>query len=322
MTRYTVLIIGAGQIASGYDSVEQGVVLTHCKALSNSEKFIVRGIYDFDNAKAIAAGQKWGIPALQSLAAFERHSPDVVLISTSTPSHEEYLMRVLNWKPKLVVCEKPLTDHLAASRSLLKLYAKKSVPLVVTYQRRYDSDLNNLREQIVSGKFGRLINGYLLYSKGILNCGSHGIDLLIDWFGEVREVKFISATSDYRKNDPTVSGVLFFRNASISLLGANSKYHSMFELDLIFEEGRIQLIDGGHYLKIHRVAQDEVYPKERILTTALERQSSLRFAMREMWAHFGRFLDSGGSLPTAAQNALQSQVVCDEFIKLACGSVK
>ena len=58
---YSALIIGAGQIASGFDSPQDKAILTHAHAYKNNPDIDFLGFYDVDYKKAESAAQKWGV---------------------------------------------------------------------------------------------------------------------------------------------------------------------------------------------------------------------------------------------------------------------
>ena len=50
--KYSVAIIGAGKIASGYDAPGDIYVQTHAHAIQKSEYFRLRGFYDWSKTSA------------------------------------------------------------------------------------------------------------------------------------------------------------------------------------------------------------------------------------------------------------------------------
>lgn len=116
--KHGVVIIGAGRISSGFDAPGDSDYLTHCHVLSDHPAFEVLGIYDSNPDILSVACKKWGVAPLGSLDEVAGLDADIVLICTPDPTHAEYLELLLSSsnKPKLVVCEKPLTVDLLESK--------------------------------------------------------------------------------------------------------------------------------------------------------------------------------------------------------------
>ncbi|MCX7144311.1 MAG: Gfo/Idh/MocA family oxidoreductase [Proteobacteria bacterium] len=289
MKTFKVLVLGAGRIASGYDSFESTDVLTHCTT----------AFFDLDDCR--------------------KQEPDIVVICTPDHTHASFLESILDWRPLLVVCEKPLTVTLNESERLIGKYEVAQVPLAVVYQRRYDHDINRMREMIHSGALGAFLVGTLLYSKGLLHNGSHGLDLLIYLFGNILHAEYHSHRVDYSQSDPTVSGRLRFDYGDVYLLAADERCHSLFELDLVFEKGRFRLLDSGLTIEVQHVIADPVFPGYKALLPADKRPSTLNRALYSMWDRIAACLDTNTPLPTNAREALLSQKVCTELLQQAMG---
>ena len=57
---YKALIIGAGQIAGGYDNPNDKSILTHAHAYSNNSNVELLGFYDVNYEAAEKMAEKWG----------------------------------------------------------------------------------------------------------------------------------------------------------------------------------------------------------------------------------------------------------------------
>ena len=317
MKKYKVLIIGAGRISSGYDNPNSRGVLTHCHALLNNNRFIVLGFYDSDFGIAKKAALKWNTKKFDSIEECRKADPDIVLICTPDGVHAQYLDMVVEWRPKMVICEKPLTNNLKESIRIVSLYELSSITLMVVYQRRYDRDINTIRKKIISGEFGKFLTGTLLYSKGLLHNGSHGIDLLNFLFGEVMRCEFHSKRNDFNEFDPSISARLTFECGDIILLNGDERSHSLFEVDLIFQNKRIKLLDSGFSIELHDIVPDPMFEGYRNLSRRLKRKSTLNNSLAIMWDRVADSIDTGISLPTSAREALKTQIICNELTILS-----
>lgn len=314
MRIYRTLLIGAGRIAAGYDKPEDSAILTHCHALLGHPRFELLGIYDRNPAALSQACTKWGVPAYFELGNCADLRPDIVVICTSDESHADFLDMLIGWSPRLVVCEKPLTLSLADSIRSIDQYEAAGIDLSVVYQRRFDSDVNVLRQRIYSGELGAFLTGTLLYSKGLLHNGSHGVDLLIYLFGKVLSSQVYGIRGDYREEDPTVFARLKFDCGDLYLLAGDERCHSLFELDLIFEHGRYRFLDSGLTLEIYEVTEDPTFTGYKALLLEQRRPSTLDRALYEMWEHMALSLDHGSLSRNSAREILETQRVCTELL--------
>ena len=78
---YSALIIGAGQIASGFDEPDSNAVLTHAHAYINNPDTELLGFYDINYSMAQKAAEKWRTKAFKEI-------PQADIISICVP--DEY----------------------------------------------------------------------------------------------------------------------------------------------------------------------------------------------------------------------------------------
>jgi hypothetical protein len=111
-----------------------------------------------------------------------------------------------------------------------------------------------------------------------------------------------------------VDGVLRFQNAFIHLIAGDERLHSLFEIDLIFSNGRYQLVDSGLNLSISSVKEDPVFPGYKILKPNEFRSSTLNHALYAMWTHYAKALDGSEKFLSSGKNALKTQEICMKLI--------
>lgn len=319
---YTCGIIGAGGIAVGYDSPHDRLFLTHAHALTRNKRILCVGVFDVDSKAAKRAEIKWKIPAIETFGCLLEKKPDIIFVCVPDEKHYDVLLKVLEYRPKLVVCEKPLTTSVVLSNKIIKAYRDACVTLAVNYQRRYDSTIIRLKRQIQENKTGQLLTASLIYSKGILHNGSHGIDIFRYLLGEVRRLVVLRKTIDFVRSDPTVDGVLVFENGTVHLMGGNENSFSVFEVDMLFERVRMRLTEGGMNYQCFRPKQDQFYRGFKSLSGAENGKTSLGMALWEMVNGLIAHLDNGLPLRISAEEALKTQQVCELLAKVPIFSQK
>lgn len=309
--RYRSAIIGAGNIAARYDSPGETNVLTHAHAMEISERLHCVGFYDVDRTRAEEAARKWGLAAFSNLEDLRPHEVEVFVVSAPDAEHFDLLTKLLDFSPRLVLCEKPLTTRISDSQSVVEAYQKKAIGLAVNYQRRYDPAVVALRSAMTGGDLGEFLGGNILYSKGILHNGSHAVDLVRYVFGEVQGVISTGRVYDGLPTDPTVSGSLFLPNGQVQLVAGDERRFSVFEIDLVFSEGRYRFIRSGLALEKYEVRDDPVFPGHRELAVSRTEQTGLAQALSLVMDGLVDYLDSGGELRIDASRVLRTQEVCE-----------
>lgn len=204
-----------------------------------------------------------------------------------------------------------------SQKKIINLYEISEIPIEVGYQRRYDLDINEIIKRMKDGSLGNFIAGAMIYSKGILHNGSHGVDLLRYIFGDVVGMEVFGGRFDWSVSDPTLDGMLRFHDGNVHLIAGDERQHSLFEIDLIFSKARYQLVDSGLNLSISSVKEDPVFPGYKILNSDESRPSTLNHALYAMWDHYAKALKGVEKFLSSGKNALKTQEICAQLISRA-----
>ena len=111
-TKYSVAIIGLGQIGMLYDIDNEASanILSHAKAFQMHSHFnIVCGVDSNESARNLFK-KHYKLRAFEKLEeSLEFYRPQVVVISTPTKTHLSILNKLLSiYTPSAILCEKPL----------------------------------------------------------------------------------------------------------------------------------------------------------------------------------------------------------------------
>ena len=137
-------------------------------------------------------------------------------------------------KPKATFCEKPVSDSLHEVEEIKKLCEESDILLAVNFTRRWDPKVIELRKKIINGHLGEIRSVVGYYNKGILNNGSHMIDMLLNLFGPLEVIMSNYAVNDYFVDDPSVSALLNTSSGvPIHLVTGNASDYALFEVDII-----------------------------------------------------------------------------------------
>ncbi len=316
---YDVLIVGCGAIAGGYDRADASSkdVLTHAKAFTTHPGFRVVACVEPDDARRRAFQDRWGIAGGYADLAQVDVPFDVASLCTPTEHHAEGLEPLLNMAPKLVFAEKPVTDDLALTRELVAAYGVRGIPLCVNYLRRWAPGIVALRDEIARGEWGALRRGIAHYTKGLLNNGSHMVDVLNFLVGPVSAVARHGAVEDGRPYDPTEDALMTAAGgAPIHLMAANADDFTIFELDLLFAKGRVTLTDSMFTILRRWAEPSDRFAGYTMLGEAAIQPTGLERALMGAADNIYRHLAHGEPLASDGRSALAAQEICTKLASL------
>jgi len=319
-----VLIIGCGNIAGGFDQNRrpEDFPLTHAGAYTHDGRFDVVACVEPDDNRRRDFMETWRVPAgfcsINDLADSAEQF-DVISIASPTVNHAHDLRAALQLKPKLVFCEKPLTTSLNETEKLVDEYGKADVLLAVNYSRRWDPDVLKLHVEISKKQRGELRSVVGIYNKGLLNNGSHLLDLLHFFFGPLKIIRVGKPVNDYSSSDPTVpvwmEGAL---DVPIHLACAHAQDYAMFELQLIFSNGVLIMEEGGMFWSERRVVDSDSFKGYRKLDRGIRRPGEYPRAMVQAVDNIYNAILQGTPLASTGTNAIDAQRVCESVARQAC----
>jgi predicted dehydrogenase len=314
--KHKIGIIGAGRMAAGFDSPGDELVLTHAHAVIREPRLELAGFWDINNKSSQEAAVKWGGQSYRSLETLLQNS-DMIVVAVPDDVHETYLKILVEYTPRLVICEKPLTKDIESAQSIVRIFAEHNIPLLVNFQRRFDPMVIEVRRLFCNNELGRIIGGTVWYSKGTKHNGSHAVDLLRFLFGEPVQLHAYAYTMDFTEDDPTVSARMDFGLFSINLIAADERLYSIFEIDLVFEKARYRFTHSGLDVEIQKPQKDPVFAGYTELAVVQTCMTGLSHSLEKLLNASADYLD-GGALPTnSAEDALKTQKICNKLVDLA-----
>ncbi|MBI2309905.1 Gfo/Idh/MocA family oxidoreductase [Candidatus Collierbacteria bacterium] len=314
--KYRVAIIGAGNIAARFDESESKAILTHAHAYSLHPGFKICGFVDLDEEKARFAALRWEGRAYSSIPKLvDKERPEIISVCTPDETHENVVKQLEGKNILGGILEKPLAVDLVGARAIATSPLVKKGKFLMNYSRLFVPEFQKLRRDYRKGVYGRLVSATGYYGKGLIHNGSHMISLLFWLFEGIKVIKKISLINDFTNDDPSVSAVLQFSAGAKGVLHAiDSRLHTIFELDLLFEKGRVRMVDSGHKLEVYELEKSKRYlgytamnPKE-VITTSLGR--SLSFAVENLY----HWLEGSQPPLSTVQEAFNVQKICQDII--------
>ncbi|OHD56917.1 MAG: hypothetical protein A2Y33_08110 [Spirochaetes bacterium GWF1_51_8] len=260
---YRAAIIGLGRIGFTlqYDRLREQPA-SHTAAFGGNRRFRLAGGYDADPARIA----EWsfanpGAKAYTSLGEMLGDGRwDVIAVAVDEDEHWAVMRKVLPYRPRLVVLEKPVAPNLEACRKIERLAEKYGVPVQVNHERRFSRDYIEVRRWIEDGRFGglRTVKGEIYsnipaWMKGdrkhahgtILVDGTHLVDIVRFLTGGKTVLKKAREDlPDSAGNTGGITAVGHSGGASLALFFGYTTAHFTFELDLVFENARVRIGNG------------------------------------------------------------------------------
>lgn len=324
---YNVLIIGAGKIAGQLDEVRRGQLpITHAGALNQHSGFFLLGCVEPNEARRSEFQKYWRIP--HGFASLDEAlaSGDIyhlAVVCSPTHMHFEHLKALHKTSLKLVFAEKPLTSDILAAQFICNLYKNGQPKLGVNFNRRWNATFIRLANHIREGRYGSLITSYGIYTKGILNNGSHLIDLFDLLVGPLEAVRVTRVVNDWNDfEDPTLDAELRSRDgAPVHLIGGDARFYFIFELTLIFEKAAISIENGGCDMRIRPVKRCRTNPSQYSLgrSETQETQHDQQFILAV--DNLYNFLKCDDPLRSTVANAIRIQQLASTLISLSKGRI-
>ncbi|MCE5181777.1 MAG: Gfo/Idh/MocA family oxidoreductase [Anaerolineaceae bacterium] len=268
------LIIGLGQIGMGYDLEldPTKAVYSHARAFSLHPAFELLGAVDPSASQRALFEGHYSRPTYPDTeSALKAEMPTVVVIASPTVKHSEVLSTVLSHsKPKVVLCEKPLTYDLAEARKMVEACENAGVKLFVNYMRRADPGAIEIKKRIESMAIAAPIKGVAWYSKGFLHNGSHFFNLLEFWLGAFVKATVLNPGRFWDNQDPEPDVHVDFERGKVVFQAAWEEAFSHYTLELLSPSGRLRYDQGGEYIAWQSTHSDPNFSGYKILQAVPE----------------------------------------------------
>lgn len=323
MVPLRVLIIGCGNIAGSFDvgRPTDELPYTHAGAYTRDKRFCLTACVEPDEKRRVSFMDYWSVPAgFATLDEMMNQAGqfDVVSICSPTSCHAHDLEMVLRLKPRLIFCEKPVTASLAETERLVAECHKVGIPLAVNYSRRWDPDILALQADMQAGRWGQLRSVIGVYNKGILNNGSHMLDLLHFLVGPMEISKLGKPIQDFFPDDPTIPVWLEdIQGAPVHLACGHAGDYAIFELQMIFSRGVLTMEDGGLFWRERHAVNSEIFKGYRMLDEGVRRAGRDASAMCGAVDNIYRAITQNDQLASTGESALVAQRTCERIRQLA-----
>ena len=293
--KYKVAIIGSGKIAievDNYSKITQPA--THAGAFQLRPRTEIVGFSDIYKERLYKT-QKYfpGIPVFLSTERMLKETrPDIVSIATYPNSHLGLIKLAIKNKVKGIVCEKPMADTLKDAKEIIKICRGGKVVLLINHMRRFDPLIREWQKEIKNGLIGDIVQSTCYYYNGLLNNGTHTIDLLRFFLGEIKWVRgIINKETTVSKRDQNIDGVVGFENGTRAFLQTLPKNYGFSSYYFYGTKGRFLIKNAGYKIELRKLIENKNYKNYYQLSEPIIQKGRLRSFMMPMANHIVACLD-------------------------------
>lgn len=286
---YNAVIIGLGQIAYIIDEDPlREEIWTHFKAYNQHSKVSLAAVCDNDQEK-LEHFVKSNNPVPSYLdynLMLQDIQCDIASVCVPTRYHLKIVSDLVkNKSVKALFCEKPMGSNLREAKAINDLCKDNGVILAVNYMRRWDKKYNLIKEYIDNSIYGKLQSIVAYGTTALTMSTSHLIDMMlyyggpIDWLIGDLQSDFVRIVEG--NEDKGGMAMIKFKNGSYGYLKGTSKdqYHYMFDIDLLFSEGRIIISNDGKKIQLWSFSNHNSYIASGYKT--LKRLPDINFNIKE-----------------------------------------
>ncbi len=264
---WQVGIVGCGRIAGLKDRPQStGPVTTHAQAYHRHPSFHLAAVTSHPQEDAQRFGGIWGVPLVfpslhEMLTA---GNLDVISICSPDECHFSQAREILEAPRQIraLFIEKPVCLKEEELTCLMELSRETGVVVAVNHSRRFDSAHRQAAQLCRSGELGSLIKGRAIYYGGWRHNGVHLIDMLYMLLREEPVIVAAVMAGLNKPEDPDIAVDLRVGEAHIAVESFDEAYYQLFEMELLFQFGRIRFLDFGSQIHIERVQVNDLGERE------------------------------------------------------------
>ena len=320
------MLIGFGRIGAGYAddpaAAEHFPYITHAQVLRDHPAFELCGVCDHSETARLSAQQTWKVPCVtNSLETLEQECrPELAVIATPPSARDGLLGHFRSLQA--VVVEKPLGLSLQEAESFVADCRARDLVVQVNLWRRADEVLQDLAGGGLTKKIGPLQAVSGVYGNGLLNNGTHLVDLVRMLAGEVAAVQVPEVIGSRLEGplagDANLPFLMFLTSGVLVAIQPVSFVHYR-EIGLTFwgEQGRLDIMVEGLVLQWFPAGKNRAVTGEREIPA--DRPKAIPTAVGQaLWRLYDNLAESlNGTADTwsPAENALCTAAVVEAIME-------
>ena len=284
---YKSAIIGLGQIGYKLDlDKTRKIIWSHAKAYQVHKNTELVAVCDVNKVNYDSFNKHY--PNIFFYNNYhnmmDKNQIDIVSICVPTSEHLEIVKKLINHNIKALFIEKPMGQNIREAEEISTLCKEKNIILAVNYMRRWENKYKVIKKIIDINEFGVLQSITAYGCTALLTSASHLIDLFLFYGGTVEWLIGSLQNNYIRKvhgiDDPGGFAFVKFKNGVFGFLKgvSDNPNNYMFEIDLLFSNGRITSSSDGEVLKIKKFVDNKNSSGQGYKT--LEKMSLKKYKVR------------------------------------------
>jgi len=257
---YKAAIVGLGNVAWKYrcNRSSPDCALTHADVYQKRPDVELAGGCSPQKEDQEGFNKRYKVPVFDSIdELLTRISPDIVSICSPHEFHFEHTLKCFEYRVPMIWLEKPASTKTSEISTLIEEQKKHRSTVLVNYQRRYNECYKRLKDLYINNSIGKVEFISLIYSKGLLQNGSHMLDILLYVLGDDVNLSVENVTSSSTENN--FSFILRALNSlQIFVAGISVPYHCA-DIVLICKNGRASVLYGGMETKVETRFEHELF---------------------------------------------------------------
>jgi len=309
MLKYTVGLIGLGNIGMGYDYdiPNSESIFTHANAFSLHSNFELVGGCDPDINKRKRFEKRYSQTFSSVSQLIQAENPEIFVVSSPTKTHDQVIKEIIEiGQPKLILCEKPLTSSYKKSKLINNLCKASKVPIILNFPRRAEIGIKKIKQMILSEKLIPPFKVNVFYSKGLMHNGIHFVDLLSYFFGEIKASRVIKSGH----NEKNIDISLEYDISSANLISWNEEFYENYSMELLSPSGKI-IYGNDSSIEFKSVNKD----KSRLNLKGIHIENNSQIYQLNVVEEILLFMKNSKSKLTTGDEFLSYQRVIDNLLK-------
>ncbi|HEY8551596.1 MAG TPA: Gfo/Idh/MocA family oxidoreductase [Vicinamibacterales bacterium] len=260
-------IIGTGRIASLLERDPfRGKPHTHAAWYASRPDIRLVAGADTDAERLAQFGADWSIDPAHLYTDYRemlaRERPDLVSICAYAPDRVVMALDAIDAGARGLWLEKAVACSVAEGERLMERVRAAGISVVVNHPRSQEAGYRRVREIVKDGSLGRLESVHALFSGQFIHTGTHAWEVLDGWCGPWAELRCWPdetglADADGPRHDVGGRAHILFESGVQAFVSGGAKDYFIFQFDLIFTAGRIQL--GNEVARLVRTAPSRRY---------------------------------------------------------------
>ena len=311
-------VVGLGQIGMGYDYDldPEKYILTHSQAIQTHPAFELMGGIDISDDNRKRFEKNFNRPSFAEINNDTRFADlDLMVVAVSTVAHLEIVKIIVSiLTPKLILIEKPLSFSFDEAKEIVRITENNNIIIAVNYCREYEPGHRILYKRINSDELGNPLKAVCWYSKGIVNNGTHFIQLLANFMGGIIDIKIIDEGRKWDNIDPEPTLEIIYENGHAYFIPAREENYSLFEMEIIGPKGKIKYYNGGSHYDWWKVSDDSVLKDYRKLKTKPSNTTTdVNKYQYHVYNNIAEYFEGNSNLYCDGKSALKTAQILDQI---------